>query len=86
MPDLLTSPAPARAALTVPACRSKVTAELSVPLLIVPPVRVRPPSCVWLVPPRFRVPPLTARVLPVSPSVPEPVTFRVPAATVVPPV
>ena len=84
--DLLIAPDPVRAVEIVPAWTSKVDVEESVPFWIVPPVRVRPPFCVCVVPPRSSVPPLTVSVFVFAPSVPDPETFKVPDESVVPPV
>jgi hypothetical protein len=82
---LLTPPVPASAALTVPACISKVPDDDNVPFCSVPPVSVRPPFCVWVVPPRSSVPPFIVVALPMLPSVPAPEICKVPAFTIVPP-
>ena len=82
---LLSAPVPSSAALTVPACTSKMPEDESVPFWTVPPVRVSPPFCVWVVPPRSSTPPVTVVCPPMLPSVPEPESSKVPPLTVVPP-
>ncbi|ODU72243.1 MAG: hypothetical protein ABT11_01355 [Novosphingobium sp. SCN 66-18] len=78
---------PASAARIVPPCSAKVLEEASVPFWIVPPARVTPPFCVWLVPPRLSVPLALTVVEPlVSPSAPSPASASVPPQTTVPPV
>ena len=75
---------PASMALTVPACRSKLLALVSVPLLMLPDV-ICTPATVLLKPPRLKPPPLTTRRLPPARLSATP-NVSVPAATVVVPV
>ena len=86
VPVLTMPPLPARLAFTVPWDNAKVPDEDSVPFWIVPPDRVTPPFCVWLVPPRSSVPPDTVVDPVVAPSVPLPASCKVPAFTAVLPV
>ena len=86
VPLLITSPAPASTALTVPFDRANIPDDDSVPFWIVPPVSVTPPFWVWLVPPRSSVPPDTVVELATAPSLPLPESWRVPAFTAVLPV
>ncbi len=53
---------PARIADSVPACRSKLAVEESVPLRTVPPVRVKA-AAVCVVPPRSSVPAETCQAI-----------------------
>ena len=61
-PVLFKPTAPAKAALAVPACRSKLEVLVKVPLAIVPPVCCTP-ATVLLKLPKSKVPPDTTKVL-----------------------
>ena len=83
---MFSPPVPARIALIDPDWTPNVPDELSVPPEIDPLVSVTPPFWVWVVDPRSRVPPMTVRLLAISPSVPGLARSSVPALMVVRPV